>query len=308
MDNACQWGQNDDCWYKNKYGDYSFQFTRGIQDYNAVLDVVDITMHVDPAVNTLSEPTIGQEYLTIDWVYLCEAIFHTDPEYPQPEPAAPPYPWSGQWDVCEEIPKCDGPWQPAGWTESWFHRVACFEPQAADGTGSIRIQQSEFEKTARFNDNAAIWIVVNEDFDSDSIVDQCEINQDADCWRAIGKGERLYKVMRGMSYTTTKLDTAVITVDGTAERMIICNADQHSFDVNEPNPKRNDVVLKNKYCTSGIMWHNSEGEPSRRWTLSEEKFTITQPWVDSEKIYTDGEGYYMWWAWHGFSGRWYITE
>ena len=313
VENECERDQNDGCWSKNQYGDFSFQLQRGAQDFNAVLDVVDVTMHVDPALNSFSQPKRGEEYLSMDWVYLCEATFHTDPMYPQLEPEPPIYPSSGQWEKCVEIPECDAPWEPAGWTstDQFFHRVACFEPRAMDGSGSIRIRQSEFEKTRRFNSNSAIWILGYEDedkaFKSDTIVDQCEINQEEGCWRAIGKGERLYKVMRGMSYTTTKLDTAVIKVEGAAERMIICNADLHSFDVMEPNYGI-DPPLKNKDCSTGIMWHDSDGKPSRRWTLSDEKFTDLPAYVDEEKIYVDGEGNYMWWMWVGFSGRWTIDR
>ena len=316
-DNACETFQNDDCWWQIYRMDNFVQYQRGYNDYNAVLDVVDITMNFDPEANTHIEASDADEPVPIDWFYLCEATDNKDPEYPQPEPDAPPKPPSGQWDKCEEVELCntstmDLMLQPAGWTSTDmnYNRVPCFY-QATVG-GFVGIRQSEFEKVPRFNTNSAIWIVGADsprDFKSDTIADQCEINQEEGCWRAIGKGERLFKVMRGMSYTTTKLDTTVLNVDGRADRMIICDADQHSFDVDEPDPEAAFAQpdMKNKYCRSGIMWHNSEGEPAQRWTLSEEKFTDLPRTIDADKIYTDGNGRYMYWEWIGFQGRWYIS-
>ena len=116
--------------------------------------------------------------------------------------------------------------------------------------------------------------------------------------------------MRGWNDGATNLDTTVINVDGGAERMIICDADQHSFDVDEPNLEADKPwiqIFQNKYCESVLMWHNSEGAPAQRWTLSEEKFTDLSRTIDAEKIYTDGNGRYMYHQWDGFQGRWYIT-
>jgi hypothetical protein len=316
IDDKCATKQNEGCWQPRSAGQSTIQFMRGWYDINAALDTVDITMNVDSAENTLNSNPADQltadEYMAIDWVYLCEATFYSEPEYPQEEPESPPYPASGQWDKCQEIPQCTSPFEPAGWTyNGYYERVACYEPRALDGSESIQIRQSEFEKTNRFNTNSAIWIVGTDDFNADNIADQCEIGQEQDCWRAIGKGPQLYKLLRGMSFMTTNLDTAVISIaSGAAERMIICDADQHSFDVNEPEPDMGDngKLLRNKYCMSGLMWHNSEGEPSRRWVLSEETFSDLDAPVDAEKIYVDGNGNYLWWGWIGFSGRWYITK
>ena len=296
---------NKDCWSLNKNRGNknrwtTFEFTRGQDTWNSMLDVVDITMHV----NSGDEPTLNE-------VYLCEATFNKEPIYPQEEPEAPPKPPSGQWDKCEEIQKCTGLFQPAGWNSMNFQRVACYEQGAMiNGDGDIRIRQSEFEKTNRFNTNSALWIVGTEDFKSDTIANQCERNQENGCWRAIGKGERLFKIMRGWNDGATNLDTTVINVDGGAERMIICDADQHSFDVDEPNLEADKPwiqIFQNKYCESVLMWHNSEGAPAQRWTLSEEKFTDLSRTIDAEKIYTDGNGRYMYHQWDGFQGRWYIT-
>ena len=91
VENECERDQNDGCWSKSKYGDFSFQLQRGAQDFNAVLDVVDVTMHVDPALNSFSQPKRGEEYLSMDWVYLCEATFHTDPMYPADMQMTVPY-------------------------------------------------------------------------------------------------------------------------------------------------------------------------------------------------------------------------
>ena len=305
FNDRCDSSNNNDCWSLNKNRENknrwtTLEFTRGPDTWNSKLDVVDITMHV----NSRDEPTLNQ-------VYLCEATFNKEPFYPQPEPEAPPKPPSGQWEKCEEIQKCDGLFQPAGWTyQGYYQRVACYEQGSMiNGDGDIRIRQSEFEKTGRFNDNAAIWIVGNEEFDSDTIANQCEINQEEGCWRAIGKGERLFKIMRGWNDGATNLDTTVINVYGGAERMIICDADQHSFDVDEPDVEAElgHPPMKNKYCESGLMWHNNEGAPAQRWTLSEEKFTDLAPTIDAEKIYTDGNGRYMYWEWIGFQGRWKIS-
>ena len=289
------------------------QYQRGYNDFNAVLDVVDITMNFDPEANTHIEASDADEPVPIDWFYLCEATDNKDPEYPQPEPDAPPKPPSGQWDKCEEVELCntstmDLMLQPAGWTSTDmnYNRVPCFY-QATVG-GFVGIRQSEFEKVPRFNTNSAIWIVVQDNFKKDTIADQCEINQEEGCWRAIGKGERLFKVMRGMSYTTTKLDTAKITVEGMANRMIICDADLHSFDVDEPEPEKPNPTLPNRYCHNTMMWYNPAGEPTQRWTLSDEKFTGLSPYVDAEKIYVDGNGNYLWWSWIAWTGRWYITK
>ena len=295
---------NNNCWSLNKNRGNknrwtTFEFTRGQDTWNSMLDVVDITMHV----NSRDEPTLNE-------VYLCEATFNKEPFYPQEEPEAPLKPPSGQWNKCEEIPRCTGFFQPAGWTyQRNYQRVACYEQGAFTKDGDIQIRQSEFEKTNRFNTNSALWIVGTEEFNSDTIADQCERNQEDGCWRAIGKGERLFKIMRGWNDGATNLDTTVINVDGFAERMIICDADQQSFDVDEPDreaePGR--PYMKNKYCQSGLMWHDSEGAPAQRWTLSEEKFTALPSTIDAEKIYTDGNGRYMYWEWNGFQGRWYIT-
>ena len=314
LNDDCESSDDNVCWLRNKNGPNSFQFTRGEFAHISELDVVDITIHVNPAENPDRNPwnkvTWNKDSLTMDWVYLCEAIENAEPWYPQQEPEPPIKPPSGQWDKCEEIPKCTGLFQPAGWNSMNFQRVACYEQGAMiNGDGDIRIRQSEFEKTNRFNTNSALWIIGTEDFNSDTIADQCERNQENGCWRAIGKGERLFKIMRGWNDGATNLDTTVINVDGFAERMIICDADQHSFDVDEPDREAElgHPYMKNKYCVSGIMWHNSEGEAAQRWTLSEEEFPALSPTIDAEKIYTDGNGRYMYWEWIGFQGRWYIS-
>ena len=221
---------------------------------------------------------------------------------------------SDQWDKCEEIDFCFG-WdafvQPAAWTSTNMHfdRVGCFHPSGRFRDHGIR--QSEFEKMNRFNTNSALYIVVDEAFNTDAIADQCERNQQDGCWRVIGKGERLFKVMRGWNDGATNLDTTLIGgVDGSVNRMIICDADQHSFNVDEPEPEKPDPLLSNKYCSDNIMWHNQDGEPTTRWTISEEDFTFAsqRKFIDAEKIYTDGDGNYLWWMWEGHFGRWRITE
>ena len=83
MDDECVAHQNRGCWQRNKNGAFSFQFTRGMDYFNSILDVVDITMHVDSA------PVIGHEFLNMDWVYLCESSGGSEPYYPQPEPETP---------------------------------------------------------------------------------------------------------------------------------------------------------------------------------------------------------------------------
>ena len=307
INDLCDSSNNNDCWSLDKHrrnienDDTSFEFIRGPAAFNSRLDVVDITMH------------LNSDDLSIESVYLCEPhAMNIEPIYPQEEPEAPSPPQpSGQWDKCEEIPICTIHFQPAGWTyQGYYQRVACYEQGAfINGDGDIRIRQSEFEKTNRFNTNSALWILGSEDFNSDTIADQCERDQENGCWRAIGKGERLFKVMRGWNDGNTTLDTTVLNVDGSAERMIICDADQHSFDVDEPDMEAvyGHPYMKNKYCMSGIMWHNSEGEAAQRWTLSEEKFTDLSATIDAEKIYTDGNGRYLYWEWIGFSGRWKIS-
>ena len=314
LDDRCEQGQNEDCWHLDGSDTDAivsipsgpsgsiYRFTKGTNLVLSTLDVVDIKMNVDRA---------ESEFFGLHWVYLCLATNAVEPEYPKPEPEPPIKPPSGQWNKCEEIPICTSPFQPAGWTyQGYYQRVACYEQGALiTGDGDIRIRQSEFEKTNRFNTNSALWIVGTENFKSDTIANQCERNQENGCWRAIGKGERLFKIMRGWNDGATNLDTTVINVDGFAERMIICDADQHSFDVDEPNleAELGHPYMENKYCVSEIMWHNSEGEAAQRWTLSEEEFPALSPTIDAEKIYTDGNGRYMYWEWIAFQGRWYIT-
>ena len=315
-ENACGQFQNDGCWFQIYRANNFVQFQRSSAgaEFNIMLDVVDVTMNFDPAANDRIEEADGEEPLPIDWFYLCEATYFEEPRYPQPIPIPPPKPSSGQWDKCEEIELCststmDLMLQPAGWTSTDmnYNRVACFY-QATVGENFVGIRQSEFKKVERFNTNSAIWIVGFDSFNSDTIAGQCEANQEEGCWRAIGKGERLFKVMRGMSYTTTKLDTARITVEGMAKRMIICDADLHSFDVDEPEPEKPNPTLPNRYCHNTMMWHNPAGEPTQRWTLSAEKFTGLPAYVDAEKIYEDGNGNYLWWTWIAWTGRWYITK
>ena len=299
VNDQCDFDGNNNCWRTIQKGQNLFKIMRGIDYRETLLDTAEIrwaaTFEEDP----------GQ--MTADRFIICDADLHWfDVNEPKPKPP------SGQWDKCEEIQICpatqDHFVHPADWTSTnmLFDRVACYHPSTLSGT--IEIRQSEFEKTERFNTNSALWIVVNPQFQSDTIADQCEINQEDNCWRAIGKGENLFKVMRGVSYTTTNLDTAVIKVAGAASRMIICDADQHSFDVDEPEPEKPNPILQNKYCNNAIMWHNPAGEPSRRWTLSTETFAGLHYTIDAEKIYTDGEKNYLWWAWHGFSGKWYISR
>ena len=317
-ENACQNFQNDGCWFQmSRSSDNFFQLQRGSDGFDAILDVVDVTMNFDRAANDRIEEADRGEPVPIDGFYLCEATHNSTPMYPQPEPTPPPKPPSGQWNKCEEIELCnhstmDLLFQPAGWTSTDmnYNRVACFYHSIQNTAGEtfVGIRQSEFEKVGRFNTNSAIWIVVQDSFDSDTIADQCENNQEEGCWRAIGKGERLFKVMRGMSYTKTKLDTARIIVEGIALRMMICDADLHSFDVDEPEPEKPNPTLSNKYCDNAMMWFNPAGEPTQRWTLSEEKFTDLSPYVDAEKIYEDGNGNYLWWTWIAWTGRWFITK
>ena len=324
-DNACVLGelQNLDCWFQIYRMNNFVQFRKGYVDAVSVLDVVDITMTFDPAANNFIEERDGEEYLPIDWFYLCEATDNTDPMFlefdaSQPEPTAPPKPPSGQWDKCEEIEWCntstmDRMFQPAGWTSTdmLYNRVACFYQQTnyQSPDGFIGIRQSEFEKVERFNTNSAVWIVVDDNFQVDAIADQCENNQEEGCWRAIGKGERLFKVMRGWNDGNTTLDTARIPVNtASAKRMIICDADLHSFDVDEPEPEKLNPTLPNRFCNNAMMWHNPAGEPRQRWTLTKEKFPGLPNYVDTEKIYADGNGNYLWWTWVAWRGRWYISK
>ena len=296
------------CWRAIGKGRDLFKLLRGMDYRSTQLNTGEIRWSAEFGKGT----EFKDGSMIADRFIICDADVHSfDVTEPKPTPAPTP---SGQWDKCEEIELCststmDLMLQPAGWTSTDmnYNRVACFY-QATVGESFVGIRQSEFEKVERFNTNSAIWIVVEDSFKKDTIADQCEINQEEGCWRAIGKGEKLYKVMRGMSYTTTKLDTAKITVEGMANRMIICDADLHSFDVDEPEPEKPNPTLPNRYCHNTMMWHNSAGEPTQRWTLSAEKFTDLRPYVDSEKIYEDGNGNYLWWTWIAWTGRWFITK
>ena len=294
----------NNCWRVIGKGRNLKQIYRGMDDRLTQLDNADIRWSAE-----VDDGVAGS--MIADRFIICDADLHSfDVDEPKPTPPPPP---SGQWDKCEEIQPCDISnhyVQPAGWTSTnlLYHRVGCFQPTSTF-TGTVEIRQSEFEKMNRFNTNSALWIVVSEAFKTDAIADQCERNQEGGCWRAIGKGERLFKVMRGWNDGNTNLDTTVITgVDGSASRMIICDADLHSFNVDEPEPEKPDPLLQNKYCNNVMMWHNAAGEPTKRWTISEEDFSAVHYSIDAEKIYTDGNGNYLWWMWEGFTGRWRLTK
>ena len=92
LDDQCESGQNEDCWFKEGGGRITtdgslgsvYRFTRGEAYISATLDVVDITMHVDEV-----ERVTGDEFFNVEWVYLCEAMQFIEPVYPQPEPETP---------------------------------------------------------------------------------------------------------------------------------------------------------------------------------------------------------------------------
>ena len=290
--------EQSNCWRTIRKGQNLFKIMQGVDFRTTQLWTAEIRWRAE------LDEDLGP--MTAERFIICDADLHSF-DVNEPKPIPP----SGQWDKCEEIEPCgtrDHFQQPAGWTSTdlLYSRVACYNPSTLHGT--IEIRQSEFEKTKRFNTNSALWIVVNEKFDTDTIADQCAINQEENCWRAIGKGEKLYKVMRGMDFRSTKLDTAVIKVAGAANRMIICDADQHSFNVDEPEPEKPNPTLKNTYCGNAIMWHHPNGLASKRWTLTTEKFTGLHYTIDDEKIYTDGDGNYLWWGWIAFNGRWSISK
>ena len=304
MDDQCTtFDGRSNCWRAIGKGRNLFKIMRGMDYRTTELNSGEIRWSAE-----FDNGAPGS--MIADRLIICDADVHSfDVNDPEPTPPPPP---SGQWDKCEEIEPCFGQnsfVQPAGWTSTnmLFDRVGCYLPSG--NHGDVGVRQTEFEKMKRFNTNSALWIVVTLDFKTDAIDNQCEINQEEGCWRAIGKGERLFKVMRGMSYTTTMLDTTVIAgVDGSVNRMIICDADVHSFDVDEPEPEKPNPLLENKYCNNEIMWHNAAGEATTRWSISEEDFSDVHYTIDAEKIYTDGEGNYLWWTWEGFTGRWYLTK
>ena len=294
------------CWRAIMKGRDLFKIYRGMDFTSTQLNSGEIRWSAEFGKGT----EFKNGSMIADRFIICDADVHSfDVTEPKPTPAPTP---SGQWDKCEEIEVCFGKdafVQPAAWTSTnmLFDRVGCYHPDSRFSDHGIR--QSEFEKMNRFNTNSALYIVVDEAFKTDAITNQCERNQQDGCWRAIGKGERLFKIMRGWNDGATNLDTTLIAgVDGSINRMIICDADQHSFDVDEPEPEKPDPLLSNKYCNNVMMWHNQAGEPTTRWTISEEDFSDAHYTIDAEKIYTDGDGNYLWWMWEGHFGRWRITE
>ena len=309
IDNECVGNDGgNNCWRVIGKGHNLKKIMRGIDHRSTQLNNADIRWNAE-----FDDGAPGS--MIADRFIICDADVHSfDVDEPKPTPPPP----SGQWDKCEEIELCntstmDLMFQPAGWTSTdmLYNRVACFYQQTnyQSPDGFIGIRQSEFEKVERFSTNSAVWIVVDDNFQVDAIADQCENNQEEGCWRAIGKGERLFKVMRGWNDGNTTLDTARIPVNtASATRMIICDADLHSFDVDEPEPEKLNPTLPNRFCNNAMMWYNPAGEPRQRWTLTKEKFAGLPNYVDTEKIYADGNGNYLWWTWVAWRGRWYISK
>ena len=132
----------------------------------------------------------------------------------------------------------------------------------------------------------------------------CGEDQNSHCWTIKRRGQYEYKFDRGQDWSKTKLEMITIgfvnkwdvdPVEQVATRMIICDADLHSFPIKptpapEPEPLVCcDQMYQNTY-PNWIHWKKTE--------LTNAK----------NPVYQNGDGDFMWWMWHGDVGHWVINK